>query len=148
MLAAARGAALELNPRLRELDIGDWEGLTRDEIASASGEVLRRFDARDPDVRPGGGETLRELDQRAVSIAANLVGAYRGRRLAVVTHLGVLRALLGEFRAFARSDAADPVALGPPLQFEHAGWRHLDRAQLLAAASMDDAESRVSSGNF
>ena len=94
-LGEARGLRPELNPRLRELDIGDWEGLTRDQIERTAGNVLRRFDDGDPDVRPGGGENLREIAQRAFSVMAELLDAHPGRRLAVVTHLGVIRALLG-----------------------------------------------------
>ncbi len=95
ILGQARGLRPELNPRLRELDLGDWEGLTRDQIERTAGDALRRFDDGDLDVRPGGGENLREIAQRAFSVVTELIDAHPGRRLAVVTHLGVIRALLG-----------------------------------------------------
>jgi broad specificity phosphatase PhoE len=115
----------ELNPRLRELDIGKWEGLTRDEIERTSGDALRCFDAGNLDVRPGAGENLRELEQRAHSIVNELVGAHPGRRLAVVTHLGVIRALLGAFREFAHGDGKGPASTDPGSELDNASWRYL-----------------------
>jgi len=125
ILGSARGLQPELNPRLRELDLGDWEGLTREQIECTAGDVLRRFDAGDLDVRPGGGENLREIEQRAVSAVAELVDANPGRRLAVVTHLGVIRALLGAFREFAHGDGKGPASKDPGSALDNASWRYL-----------------------
>jgi XTP/dITP diphosphohydrolase len=59
------GRALGLAPiadsRLRELDVGRWSGLTRGEIELFDAPLLRRFDAEDPEVRAGGGETRAEI---------------------------------------------------------------------------------------
>lgn len=125
ILGEARGLRPELNPRLRELDLGDWEGLTRKQIERTAGNALRRFDAGDLEVRPGGGENLREIEQRANSIVSDLVDAHPGRRLAVVTHLGVIRALLGESCGFARGVGTGSVPSGPGADFDNASWRTL-----------------------
>ena len=125
ILGEARGLRPELNPRLRELDLGDWEGLTRDQIERKAGNALRRFDAGDLDVRPGGGENLREIEQRAFSIVAELVDAHPGRRLAIVTHLGVIRALLGESSGFAHGVVTRSVSTAPGADFDNASWRIL-----------------------
>ena len=130
ILGEARGLRPELNPRLRELDLGDWEGLTRDQIERKAGNALRRFDAGDLDVRPGGGENLREIEQRAFSIVTELVDAHPGQRLAIVTHLGVIRALLGESGGFARGVGTGSVPSGSGAEFENASWRILAPAQL------------------
>jgi broad specificity phosphatase PhoE len=129
ILGQARGLQPKWNPRLRELDIGDWEGLTRDQIERTAGDVLRRFDAGDFDVRPGGGENLREIEQRAFSAVTELVDAHPGRRLAVVTHLGVIRALLGESCGFARGAGTEQVPT-PRADFDNACWLTLAPARL------------------
>jgi broad specificity phosphatase PhoE len=95
--AGAVGGALGLEPLrdagLRELDVGAWEGLTRSEIARRHPEDLAAFDRGDLDARPTGGETLVELEARARSTLASLVERHEGKRLGVITHLGVIRVL-------------------------------------------------------
>lgn len=95
--AAILGRCWGLQPQLtdavRELAIGDWTGLTRDQIAAIAPEALRRFESRDPHARPGGGESRDELERRARRALVELAAAHPGARVAVVTHLGVLRAL-------------------------------------------------------
>jgi len=131
VLGQARGLRPKLDPRLRELDLGDWEGLTRGQIERTAGDVLRRFDAGDLEVRPGGGENLREIAQRACSVVSEVVDAHPGRRLAVVTHLGVIRALI------------------PEAKFDNASWRRLDPTELFDSVARETAAARRSSGvNF
>jgi broad specificity phosphatase PhoE len=124
ILGEARGLRPELNPRLRELDLGDWEGLTRAQIECKAGDALRRFDAGDLEVRPGGGENLREIEQRAFSVVTELLAAHPGRRLAVVTHLGVIRALLGQSCGAASSVGAGSVPSGRGASLDNACWRY------------------------
>jgi len=81
------------DPRLREIDIGAWTGLTREQIAEREADLLARFEAEDLEARPGGGETRLEIRARVRSAAAELAATHRGRCVALVTHLGVIRAL-------------------------------------------------------
>jgi broad specificity phosphatase PhoE len=130
ILGQARGLQPELNPRLRELDLGDWEGLTSDQIERTAGDVLRRLNDGDLDVRPGGGENLRELEQRALLVVTELVDAHPGRRLAIVTHLGVIRALLGKSRGLARGAGARSAPAVSTAGVGNACWRRLALAEL------------------
>jgi broad specificity phosphatase PhoE len=130
ILGQARGLQPELNPRLRELDLGDWEGLTSDQIERTAGDVLRRLNDGDLDVRPGGGENLRELEQRALLVVTELVDAHPGRRLAIVTHLGVIRALLGKSRGLARGAGARSAPADSKAGVGNACWRRLALAEL------------------
>jgi probable phosphoglycerate mutase len=94
ILAAHWGLEPQRDARLREIDIGAWTGLTRAQIAAREADLLARFEAEDLVARPGGGETRLEIRARVRAAAAELVAAHRGRRLALVTHLGVIRALV------------------------------------------------------
>ena len=111
------GIATRLESGLRELDVGDWSGLARDEIARRWPEDFARFRAGDLDVRAGGGETRRELRERAVAALRSLQQSYRGGRIAVVTHLGVIR------------------TLSPGIQITNAEWFWLDMATLAGPSS-------------
>jgi broad specificity phosphatase PhoE len=96
IVAGPHGLAPAPDPRLRELDVGRWSGLRREEILRLDPEALARFSAGDPDARAGGGESRRELSHRVHDALAEAAAAFAGRRIAVVAHLGVIRALLPE----------------------------------------------------
>jgi len=93
-LGRAWGIEPRAEARYRELDIGSWTGLRREEIARQDPETLARFDRGDPDVRPGGGESRSDIRARAAEAIRDLLQRHSASRIALVTHLGFLRALL------------------------------------------------------
>jgi broad specificity phosphatase PhoE len=83
------------DPRLRELYLGSWQGLT-------SQEARQRFpDEHDAwragvDVPRGGGETYRQAGERALAcVREHLPSVPPGGTLVAVTHGGTARAALG-----------------------------------------------------
>jgi len=112
-LARALGLDPVTDPRLRELDVGRWGGRTRQEIAARDADLLARFDAGDPDARAGGAESLALLRVRARTALRELCASAPAGRLALVTHLGWLR------------------AVWPGSDFAHAEWRIARREALL-----------------
>lgn len=86
---------LRLDPRLRELGLGCWEGLTRDEVADRFPEQYADWLAGRP-VRGRGGEQTGEVTARALAAVADLPVAAAA---VVVTHGGtsarLIEALLG-----------------------------------------------------
>lgn len=93
-IAEALALPLEQDVRLRELDVGAWSGRTRAEIEQADADALRAFDRGEPDVRAGGGESRVDIRTRAHAFARSLLERRAGESLIVVTHLGVIRALV------------------------------------------------------
>ncbi len=90
--AAALGAPVLPDPRFREIDVGAWAGLTRDEVAARFADevaALRRGRA----VRIGGGESMEEFEGRVDAAIDELRERHRDRRVLLVTHGGVVRAL-------------------------------------------------------
>jgi broad specificity phosphatase PhoE len=92
-IALALGLAVDTDRRLRELDVGAWSGLTREQIRERDPETLRVFESGDPLVRPGGGESRQALRERALDFARELASDRAGEAVIVVTHRGVVRAL-------------------------------------------------------
>ena len=78
--------------------MGDWGGLTVDEIAERWPEDLAQLRAGDLDLRPGGGESRRELRVRVMAALEAAALRRAGTRFAVVTHAGVVRTLLWTVR--------------------------------------------------
>ena len=131
LVAGELGCEVELEPRLRELDVGGWSGLTLDEIAARWPEELARLRAGDLDVRPGGGESRRELRVRVMAAIEATAARRAGTRFAVVTHAGVVRTLLWTVRLdnarWHRTDlrALRRVGEEPPWRPEMARGRDL-----------------------
>jgi len=72
---------------LKERSVGQWEGLTRDEIeADWPGWV-------DNEQRPEGWEFEADLERRVVKAFAEIAESYRGQIVLVVAHGGVLIAM-------------------------------------------------------
>lgn len=93
-VARVLGREPQVDPVFRELDVGRWTGLVREEIERDDAALLRRFDSEAPDVRAGGAETRSELRDRVRRAAAAWAAARPGGRILLVTHLGVIRALV------------------------------------------------------
>ena len=84
------GREVRLDPGLRELSLGDLDGAHMDEIlAAAPGFLL------DPDVALPGGESIRDVAERAGPALDAILAASDTRDVVVVAHGGVNRALLG-----------------------------------------------------
>lgn len=92
-LAEACRVAVHPDADWRERAIGAWTGLKGEEIEAAWPEACTRLGTGDEGLRPGGGESLVEMRQR-IRRALQRLRAEGSRRIAVVTHLGVVRMLL------------------------------------------------------
>lgn len=116
-IAAACGVAARPNPRLREIHFGAWEGLTYDEITARWGEAIDQWLADPFRLAPPGGESLKDVEERAAAFMESLVGEKPGeastpgagnnpargsdpalpqkdRKVVVVSHGGTIRLLL------------------------------------------------------
>lgn len=103
-LAAALDAEIRIDARLAEINFGKWEGQAWSEIDRSA------LDAWAADVlgfRPPAGESVRDLQQRAIEFA----GSLHGEDCAVVAHAGILRALCGHWQQL-------PAEEWTQLQFE------------------------------
>jgi broad specificity phosphatase PhoE len=94
ILGEVLGLSPRLDARLRELDVGEWSGLSRDEVVARWPETYERLRAGDVDARPDGGETFRELRVRVHEALLELAQAHPVGLVAVVTHGGAIRSLL------------------------------------------------------
>jgi broad specificity phosphatase PhoE len=82
IVAAAQGLAVIPDPGLREIDVGSWSGLTRDEIRD-------RF----PGAETHDGEPLEVFRARVVGALRTIAERHDGASVLVVTHGGVVRTM-------------------------------------------------------
>jgi len=95
-LAGVRGVEPTLVPALREVAMGQWEGLTFGEIRERDPETLARWLADLSSCAFPGGETLGELRARVLPALDAILVRHAGRRIAVVAHGGTNRVILAE----------------------------------------------------
>lgn len=93
-LSERRGIPLRLDPRLAELDFGDWEGRIAAELMATEAEALGRFWADPVAHPPPGGEPLLAFQARVLAAWGELLRQDRGDRTLVISHGGVIRVIL------------------------------------------------------
>jgi len=90
-VASAKGLDVIRLPELREVDVGSWSGLTRDECEARFPEAFARW-------RAGGsgwddGESYEEMGERIVEAIGRLAAEHQGGAILVVSHGGPIRAV-------------------------------------------------------
>jgi len=91
-LLGAPDAARE--PRIVEMDWGEWQGRTLAELRRELGAAMAENEARGLDFRPPGGESPRQVIERIKPWLREIATA--GEPTLAVTHRGVIRAVLAE----------------------------------------------------
>ena len=93
-IAGAAGVQPELLPELREVALGEWEGLNREEIIARYPEEWKRWrDQPSWDIVPGG-EGTRAFESRVGQVLERIVDQHRSGRVLIVTHGGVIQVAL------------------------------------------------------
>jgi len=95
-IAGRHGLEVEIVPDLRELDFGELEGRTYDEIADSLPELYAAWMTHPTRVRFPGGECYADLRARSVSAVAALRARFRTETVVVVAHGGVVRSVLAD----------------------------------------------------
>lgn len=94
-LAGRHGLPLAVEPALREIGMGTWEGRTHEDVQTQEPAVWQRVYADPVRYRPPGGETLEAFRRRVAAAYERQVAAYPGRHLLILCHAGVMRTLVG-----------------------------------------------------
>ncbi len=94
-VAGRHGLPLAVEPDLREIGLGAWEGRTREAVAAQEPEIYWAVHAEPLGHRPAGGESLTAFVARVSAAYERQVAAHPGRHLLIVGHAGVMRALVG-----------------------------------------------------
>jgi len=93
-IAAHHGRQVRPDPRLREMDFGDWEGLTYSEIRERYPQALARWQDDPLATSPPGGESLAQLVTRVGDVLDDFPKLDQAETVLVVSHGGPLRVLL------------------------------------------------------
>ena len=93
-IATKLNVAVITSPDLRELDFGEFEGLTFGEIQQRYPDSHRRWTSQIVDVPPPGGESLKQLARRVARLVTRIKREHPEGTVAVVGHGGSIRAMV------------------------------------------------------
>jgi broad specificity phosphatase PhoE len=144
-VATAHGIELVQLPELREVNVGSWQGLTREEAEA-------RFPAGFQRWREGGtgwesGESYGEMSARVLAAVKRIANEHRGGRVLVVTHGGPIRAIHGaalgmDVEAYRRIRPVEPNARLSAVCFEQGRLTELCPAGRIDELLARDREER------
>jgi len=121
-IGQACGREVIFDERLREYHMGDWTGLTGEEIAATT----PGFRMDDPDLAIPNGESAQDMHRRVASLLQDWIMRHMGETIVAVSHGGTLGALIGTMlglpvmrrHPFAFGNAAVTKA-----SYENGRWR-------------------------
>ncbi len=116
----ARDLPLRVDSRVHEMDLGNWEGLSVDEVKAIAGDNLQAFFFSPQDYLPtGSGETYAEVSARMADFLSEIEAMGEGalkdnqeRHILLISHNITLKALLALMRRRPLAMLRD----GPPLR--------------------------------
>jgi alpha-ribazole phosphatase len=104
IIAARHALDVRVEEGFCEIDFGEFEGLTYDEVAARYPQEYRAWMERPTEVTFPGGESFASMRERVVMTAEQVRRAHVGEAVAVVTHGGVGRIILTEALRMSPSD--------------------------------------------
>jgi broad specificity phosphatase PhoE len=123
-----------IGPAFREMAFGEWEGLTREEVAARFPADYERWRTAPQLLRVAGGETVAEVAGRVRAGVSELHEAHAGATIVLVSHAVVIRLIvldalgLGHERLW--SVDATPAGI-TEIEYEP-GWATVHRMNTLA----------------
>jgi broad specificity phosphatase PhoE len=100
---------VQVDIRLREVSLGEWEGMLVEEIMAS---FPRDWQARQEDplyARPPGGESLLEVAERVWAAADQIIGRHPDGGVVIVSHGLSLASLLSRARGLSLAQAYDLI---------------------------------------
>ena len=96
IIATVNPNAIDIVRDLREIDFGDFEGLTYEEIAARYPDLYRKWMETPTEVRFPNGETFADMRSRVLTAFGAIRLKQNGQTAMIVSHGGVNRILLAQ----------------------------------------------------
>lgn len=120
-IAETHGLQVAKDARLREVDVGKWQGRSGDEISVLFPDEWSAWrDGRD--ISRGGGETYEAVRARVIEKLIEVASLHVGHRVAVVSHGGAIKSVV----AWLISGTTDSMRMLTPV--ENTGITFLETA--------------------
>lgn len=93
-VAAGHGLEVELDDRIKEIDLGRWDGETYKEIFEKDGEILKKWIGDPTSVTIPGGESLTDVQERAMKWFTEAGNLRPDGTILASSHGGPIRAII------------------------------------------------------
>ncbi len=93
-IAARFGLEVQDEPGLIDINAGDWQGLTHEQVKQRWPELYQTWFTSPQSMQIPGGEGLQQVRERASAAVRRLAGQYSDQTLVLVTHAAVIRTIL------------------------------------------------------
>ncbi|MBM7097423.1 histidine phosphatase family protein [Bacillus sp. H-16] len=114
LINSGQKTPIVLDERLREIHLGEWEGKTREEIASGySKERLEAFWNNPEAYKPAGGETFCQVESRVNDFISDIYRNHQNGHVLLVTHTVIVKLLLKRFKNRMLHQLWDPPFIHP-----------------------------------
>jgi alpha-ribazole phosphatase len=104
-IADAFASPLTASRELREINFGEWEGLSWAEIEQRDVALARKWVDDFPNLSAPGGEAFADFQARILGEIKRIHILAKERRVAVVTHGGVMRVVLCALLGYGQKEA-------------------------------------------
>ncbi len=94
LIASEEAIDLEINPSIQEIDFGNWEGLSPDEIMKGDADLLHAWWSSPTTITPPDGEDFHAFQARVLKSLKLMIDENEGKNILLVTHAGVIRIIL------------------------------------------------------
>lgn len=108
-----RGQNVICDDRLREIDLGDWEGRLQADLDVEDPEQHTRFWNAPHLYQKEGAETFAQVAERATEFFREIAERHPGKVIAVVSHTTVIRSILFSIEPRELSEFWNPPAIYP-----------------------------------
>jgi probable phosphoglycerate mutase len=124
-MAQRLGLPIQLEPDLREIAYGEWDGRRLSEVRASDPERYRQWEERPGSIAPPGGESGEQVVARARPAIERIVARHPTSNVLVVSHKATIRLLLCTFLGIDlnlyRARIAAPVASIAVVDFRDTG---------------------------
>ncbi len=85
---------LEVNKQLQEINFGEWEDQTPNQILKEDADLLGTWYQSPTHITPPNGEDFHDFRARVLKAFKEMLHEYQGKKILLVTHSGVIRVIL------------------------------------------------------
>jgi broad specificity phosphatase PhoE len=124
IIAAALHLPVILEPRLREIDQGEWEGQLVDIIKARYAELWQKRTVDPAHVRPPGGETVGEVAKRVYAALDDIACLHPNASLLVISHGLALATVICKVRSIPVGQAYRVIPDNAELVWAEWGQAH------------------------